>query len=201
MPNTVKIPAETWLETAKQALIDEGFTGVKIDRLAKSLGVTRGGFYHHFKNHKDLLNRLVKHWATTNRFLPDLTILDTPLDAVAAFDALADHLIAEKKFSPAFEMAVREWARIDSHVNRTVDKVDAERISKMTTLFLALGCDEQEATIRANSLYFNQMGYYSLGYHLRQSKAERVKNTPIYMRIICGRRYLEAVEQQARKWT
>ena len=48
MPNVVKTPAETWVDCARTALIADGLEGVKVDRLAKSLGVTRGGFYHHF---------------------------------------------------------------------------------------------------------------------------------------------------------
>jgi len=200
MPNTVKIPAETWLETAKKALVEEGLGGVKVDRLAKNLGVTRGGFYHHFENHRDLLDRLIKYWAMSNNFLPELNDIATPLDAHAAFEALIDHLIAEEAFSPAFELAVREWARIDARIKRVVDKVDNERINSVSALFQALGCDDEEASIRARVLYFHQIGFYSLGYHQQQTKAERMKNGPIYMRILCGQRYSQVAEQQARKW-
>src|SRR3546814_4494765 len=49
----IKVTREGWLNCARVALIEDGIEGVKVDRLAKRVKVTRGGFYHHFKNHKD----------------------------------------------------------------------------------------------------------------------------------------------------
>jgi len=194
MPNIVKVSREMWLETAKQALIKDGLHGVKIDRLAKTLGVTRGGFYHHFNNHKDLLERLLDHWSITNNFTPTEGNVTNPAEALHALKTMMMNLVREKDFSPAFEMAVREWARINPHTNLVVDKVDQERIEKMTDLFLALGCNSEEAPIRARVLYFHQIGYYSLGYHRRYSKEERLLDAPIYLKILCGQRYIEAAE-------
>ena len=189
VPNTVKIPAEVWIETAKEALVDDGLEGVKIDRLAKKLGVTRGGFYHHFEGRSDLLDRLIDHWAGSNDFIPRVTGIDTPHQAVDALHQMADTLIAEQRFLPAFDLAVREWARIDPRIEKTVRKVDKARIARLTRIFSALGYAAEEAVIRARVFYFHQIGFYRLGHHRRQSKAERRRNTPIYLKIVCGPRY------------
>ncbi|MBN8955202.1 MAG: helix-turn-helix transcriptional regulator [Rhizobiales bacterium] len=69
---TPKIIAETWIDTARRSLIEEGIAAVKVDRLAKRLGVTRGGFYHNFKDRGDLLTQLLHHWETTCHFLPEV---------------------------------------------------------------------------------------------------------------------------------
>src|SRR3546814_10858022 len=50
----IKVTREGWLNCARVALIEDGIEGVKVDRLAKRVKVTRGGFYHHFKNHNKL---------------------------------------------------------------------------------------------------------------------------------------------------
>lgn len=71
MANLVpKVPAETWLATARDVLVEEGIAAVKVDRLAGRLGVTRGGFYHHFRDRADLLERLLAHWEAEARFVP-----------------------------------------------------------------------------------------------------------------------------------
>jgi len=198
MPNIVKVPAEMWIKTARKALIAEGLGGVKVDRLAKMLGVSRGGFYHNFKSHDELMDRLLEDWATSNEFVPMQTSYDSPAEAFAAFEEMIDRMILEKDFSSAFEMAVREWGRIDAKVKRIVDRVDNERIERLTALFSALGCDEAEAPIRARILYYHQIGFYALGHQKHQSKADRLRTAPIYLSILCGPHYHDAEKLSAK---
>lgn len=200
MVNTTKIPPEVWLETAKQALIKRGVSGVKVDKLAKTLGVTRGGFYHHFKSQKDLIERLVKYWAKTNDMFPDMNELASPSEALRTLNVITERLILEKEFSPAFDLAIREWARVDPDLKKSIDLVDKSRIQRLTSLFTALGCDCEEAPIRARVFYFHQIGYYAMGYHMIQAREERLTTRPIYLRILCGKRYIEAAEAESRKW-
>ena len=191
MPRPTQIPAEAWVAAARKSLVEEGLNGVKVDRLAKALGVTRGGFYHHFEDHEDLLNRLIDDWALTNAFLPERHSPETPRAAKEQLLKMVDRHISENEFSPAFEIAVREWARIDSRVRKTVNRVDKKRIARFSDLFSVLGYDQEEALIRAQVWYFHQIGFYSLGYHKRQTKTERKKNAPIYMQIIFGDRFID----------
>src|SRR5882762_4322755 len=74
----IKIPYEGWLEAAKVVLIEEGIGMVKVDRLARRLKVTRGGFYYHFKSHHALLEDLLKRWRTQNQFVADDLDVSTP---------------------------------------------------------------------------------------------------------------------------
>ena len=141
-----------------------------------------------------MLEHLIKHWANSNDFLPPNAQAETSVEALNVMNGMISHLIAEKAFSPAFEMAVREWARIDGNVRKAVDKIDKSRVDRITHLFKALGYEQDEAVIRARVLYFHQMGFYNLGHHKRQSKSERLKNAPTYMRILCGQQFLEIAE-------
>jgi len=200
MVNITKIPPSTWLEEAQKALIRDGVSGVKIDRLAKSLGVTRGGFYHHFKNQQDLVDQLVRHWAQTNNMLPPLDNVTSPSKALQKIQELCERVIMEEDFSPALDLAIREWARIDNDIKTAVDKVDKERTGGLRYIFEQLGCDEEEAPIRARVFYFHQVGYYALGQHEGQTKAQRLTDLPIYLRILCGRRYIEAAQAENEKW-
>src|ERR1700704_5530085 len=62
---------EAWLDTARRALIEEGTAGGEVNKLAKRLGVSRGGFYWFFKSRKQLLDELLKLWADTSTLLFD----------------------------------------------------------------------------------------------------------------------------------
>jgi AcrR family transcriptional regulator len=201
MANLVpKVPAEKWLSVARQALIDEGIDAVKVDRLAQTLGVTRGGFYHHFADRDDLLSRLLTLWHDTVLFVPRGVAPRSPAEALQAIEELVDHLIGEEQYDPDFDLAVREWGRSDSTVAAAVAGVDAERIAALYKVFLALGCDKQESDIRARVFYFHQIGYYAIG--LSEAASGRRERARIYVQILCGEANIErarAATSSARK--
>ena len=66
---------QDWLGEGRFVLGQDGVTGLTIDGLAKKLGLTKGSFYHHFKNGQDYQQELVAFWAqqyvTTSTDLPD----------------------------------------------------------------------------------------------------------------------------------
>lgn len=195
MANLVpKTPPAAWIATARKALLEEGIQGVKVDRLAQRLGVTRGGFYKHFADRDALLDRLLQEWESGNVFAPDLPALKTRADAQAALERLADRLIEEDGFDPRFDMAVRDWARNDKRAAWAVERVDARRLELLRRLFLAFGCDAEEASIRARVFYYHQIGYYAMG--VQESPAERKRLRPLYTRILVGAEHLDPVPRR-----
>jgi AcrR family transcriptional regulator len=195
MANLVpKIPAETWLATARSVLAEEGIAAVKVDSLAQRLGVTRGGFYHHFRDRADLLERLLEHWEEVALFLPPGRAPRDPAEALAVIDAQVRHLIEERDYDPRFDMAVRAWGQADATVAAAVERMDRRRIAALTRIFVALGCERLEAAIRARVLYFHQIGYYAIG--VRATAAARLRAADRYVRILCGEDHLE----RARAW-
>jgi AcrR family transcriptional regulator len=185
MANTTpKTPPSAWVRAAREALVEEGIQGVKIDRLAQRLGVTKGGFYKHFSDRAELLARLLELWVRENLFLPPDLKPATSSAARDALVALTDRLIDEQDFDPRFDMAVRDWARVDAAAERTVARIDRQRLAHLARLFSALGCDPDEAEVRARVLYYHQVGYYALG--VKESRAARKALLPLYMRILVG---------------
>ncbi|MBW1609519.1 MAG: TetR/AcrR family transcriptional regulator, partial [Deltaproteobacteria bacterium] len=57
-----RVSKEQWLTKALDTLESSGVESVKIERLAKGLGISRSGFYWHFKNRQDLLEHLLDFW-------------------------------------------------------------------------------------------------------------------------------------------
>jgi AcrR family transcriptional regulator len=195
---TAKVTAETWVDTARRALVEEGLGGVKVDRLASRLGVTRGGFYHNFRDREELLARLIAFWEETCQFVPpEMSPGTTPAEAVAWLDEMVRRLIEEDGYDHHFDMAVREWARSDQRAAWAVERMDRSRMAALKRFFEALGYEDEEAQIRARVFYYHQIGYYAIG--VRQSTAERRRKAKLYIDIICGAERLAAARQASRR--
>ena len=190
MANLVpKVPAEQWVAAARRTLIDEGIDAVKVDRLAKRLGVSRGGFYHHFADRSELLERLLENWALTVEFVPAQLAPETAAQALAAIDAIVAQLVAEERYDPSFDMAMRAWAHADPAIDQAVQQSDRARLASIQRIFLALGCDTEESLVRARVFYFHQIGYYVTG--LKETRSQRASHIQTYLRILCGEHHLE----------
>ena len=187
---TPKNTQQEWIETAKRCLIDEGIGGVKVDRLANRLGVTRGGFYHYFKDRDDLLGQLLEYWEASCRFLPEDAPPAKPGDAVEWLDRMIARLIEADGYDHHFDLSVREWARSDKRAEWAVERADRERMATLQKFFEALGYDEETANIRARVFYYHQIGYYAIG--VRQRAAERRRAAHLYLDILCGEDALAA---------
>ncbi|MBV7482219.1 TetR/AcrR family transcriptional regulator [Bordetella sp. BOR01] len=191
MANLVpKTPPATWVETAQKALIEEGIHGVKVDRLAQRLGVTRGGFYKHFLDRSELLDQLLVKWENENLFVLEWPMPKSAVEAARMLERLSDRLITEDGFDPRFDLAVRDWARHDKRAAWAVERVDSKRLDLLERLFVAIGFTRDEATVRAKVYYYHQIGYYSMG--VKQSVSERKKLMPEYMRIFLGSEHMQA---------
>jgi AcrR family transcriptional regulator len=197
---TPKNTVQDWIEAATRMLVDEGIAGLKVDRLANRLGVTRGGFYHNFKDRDELFDQIIRHWERTCRFLPDEAPPSRPGEAVEWLDLAIGRLIDSDGYDYHFDLAVREWARADKRAGWAVERADRERLETLQKFFEAIGYDDEHAAIRARVFYYHQIGYYAIG--VRQSSSERRKNAQLYIEIICGEGALSAARvtgQKARK--
>jgi AcrR family transcriptional regulator len=175
---------EIWIANARKQLVEEGIGDVKVDRLAQKMKVTRGSFYWHFVNREDLLDALLNDWETRNYFEiaqvkarwartePDLS------EVVSIW-------IGEDPAFPAFDMAIRAWARKSEPVAASVKRIDDQWISLLQDLFVKGGYDETESFVRARISYFHQIGYYALG--LQEDIGDRVKLAPYYYRALTGK--------------
>lgn len=168
MPPSPSLPAEAvrlptrgrsalgpqdWIDAALQHLVDHNIDAVRVDVLARKMGVTRGSFYWHFTDRDDLLKRLLQHWrnTTTEAVIARFKGRD-PVTVVRELLALPAHGRTAAQAS-SVEQAVREWARRDAHARAMLDEVDNRRLSYFAECFSALGHPEVEARHRAFILY------------------------------------------------
>ena len=57
-----RVSKDEWLAAALAALQAGGVESVHVERLAKTLSISKSGFYWHFENRADLLDQLLVFW-------------------------------------------------------------------------------------------------------------------------------------------
>lgn len=182
---TSRLNADDWLVAARDALIAEGKDSVKIERLAKKLNVTRGGFYWHFRDRDDLLDALLQSWERETNVLFEQALQGEHADGISELLALIRSWVEEDVYNPSYDSAVRDWARVSRRAARAVKRVDRKRIEIIKRIFVDMDFSDDEAFIRARVTYFHQVGYYTLG--LGETKSERRRLVPLYVKALTGK--------------
>ncbi len=184
-PETRKtLSREAWIAAAIATLEKKGIANVKIDHLSKQLKVTRGSFYFHFKNLKDLFDSLLEEWRQRNCKPFEALINQEVIDGPAFFDAVTGVWIREDPFSPRLDLAIRDWARSSAVIARKVQAQDDFRMALLVRAFAVMGYDQDESLIRARITYFQQIGYYAT--HFKEPPADRKRFRSLYTKILIG---------------
>lgn len=175
-------PAD-WIARATELLVSEGIEAVRVDVLARRIGVTRGSFYWHFKDREDLLRHLLDAWrsAATGHSDGRRPVLSDAMRTMV----LAPCWAAHARRAAGVELAIRGWARRDRKVRRAVAEVDQSRISCMAQILTVLGFSTAEAQDRAFALYAYQVAESVLDSH--GSAAQKAARRALVERLILTR--------------
>ena len=146
---------ERWSEAATEVLVHQGIDHVRVDVLAKALGVTRGSFYWHFKDREDLLRQVLEAWRQRATLQLTQRLESASPDPVAQLRDVISLPFRGRSAQRAarIELAIRAWARRDAMARAAVDEADARRIGYIAQVFSALGFGIAEARSRAFLLY------------------------------------------------
>ena len=139
------------MEGAIRFLSQHSVGSLRLDLLVKQMGVTKGSFYWHFASREALLDAVLESWKT--RMTRDIeawlnSAAGTPADQLR----LLLHVgISSRPDVPGgpLELSLRDWARRDPRVNKTVMSVDAERLRILKSLYLAAGLSDDRAEAQA----------------------------------------------------
>src|SRR5271163_4120667 len=123
-PKAPALQAADWITTAVVRLSDQGIEAVRIELLARDLGVSKGSFYWHFRDREDLLNAVLDDWEREEiAWLEEASSFErSPAARWAKF--------VERGAEPQrgrFESALRGWARRDDRVSSRVSSIEKER--------------------------------------------------------------------------
>lgn len=144
----IRTPRESWIEEGLRALAAGGPDAVRVEALAKRLGVTKGGFYGYFDDRHALLAAMLDAWERES--------VDEVIDLVEREGGDSKTKIARAgvlTFSSdrllPIDLAIRDWARRDAAVAERLRRVDNRRMSLLREMIGTFCPDPDEVEARS----------------------------------------------------
>jgi AcrR family transcriptional regulator len=168
----LRTPRGAWIDAAMRALAAAGPDAVRVEALAKDLGVSKGGFYWHFEDRQALLEETLDVWEKTGTEDVIASVDSGPGDPRAKLRRLFELAPSAKQLF-AVELALRDWSRRDRGVAERLRRVDNRRMSYLRLLFSQFCADENDTEARAMLAYSLFIGsYFVAGEHGGRTRAE-----------------------------
>lgn len=180
--NLSNLTRQNWIDQGMRVLANGGVESVRVEPLAKLMGVTKGSFYWHFKNREDLLDAILQEWiaSQTNSIIEQVDKRDG--DATTKLRYLFELAIEDDGL---VENAIRAWSANDVKIADALNRVDQRRLDYTKDLFLAVGFEPLEAMVRARMIYYSLVGESTLG--IRRDQSERLAEVRLQHKILTHR--------------
>lgn len=159
-----RLTRDNWITGAFELLATGGIGDVRVEPLARRLGVTKGSFYHHFADRQALLDALLAAWVKidTDRIIELVGADADPVgDPIASLRQLAELTVGTRTDFDGVETAIREWGASDAGAAAQCNEVDGRRLAYVQDLLVAAGVDDATAAGRAQVLYRVIIGEYT----------------------------------------
>ena len=146
---------QDWLRAAVQVFGRDGLEGVRVDPLARGLGVTKGSFYWHFRDRADLLEALIDLWEEeTTWLITQASEASGPYDRLLRFF----QLISPARNYPS-DREMFAWGRRSAQVRARANAVELKRVGFIEEQLLATGVSAPTAARRAEIAYLATLGW------------------------------------------
>ncbi|MDH3997648.1 MAG: TetR/AcrR family transcriptional regulator [Desulfuromonadales bacterium] len=142
---------DDWVQAGLKILRVQGINAVKVEALARKLGVSKGGFYGYFLNRDALLQAMLNHWETV--------LTDEIIGAVSAIEgSLAEKLgqlltLVNTHVDEDLELALIAWSIHDKNAEQVINRIVRRRVDFMKSLFLEEGFSEEQSELRARLMH------------------------------------------------
>lgn len=149
-----------WIQAALDALARGGVAAVRVDVLARELGITRGSFYWHFADRDALLAAALEEWerTVTTETIERLERVSSPVERYREIMSLA---FFGRRTRDGVEPALA--AHADHPIIAPVlRRATAARLRFLTELYVDLGLPEPDARRRALITYAAFVGWLEL---------------------------------------
>ena len=134
MAAELRTPRATWIDEGMRALAEGGPEAVKVELLAKRLGVTKGGFYGQFADRDELLAAVLDTWERESTDEVVDRVEREGGDMAAKVRRAGSLTFSGDRLLPV-DLAVRDWARRDASVAERLRRVDNRRMDYLRELF------------------------------------------------------------------
>jgi AcrR family transcriptional regulator len=170
MAAPTRTPRSKWIEQGLRALAAGGADAVRIEPLAQSLGVTRGGFYWHFTDRSALLDEMLDTWERVTTEEVNERLEREGGDASAKLRRL---LALTSSSVLMTDLAVRDWSRRDPAVAERLRRIDNRRMDHLRSLFRGFCTDADDIEARCMLFFSLLIGNHSIAAdHQARSRAD-----------------------------
>lgn len=168
-----RLTPDAWTDAAMRRLGDGGVDAIKVELLAKDLGVSKGSFYWHFADRPALLQSVLERWQQTATEQIIAALESEAAPPRRRLRKLMDQVFHTPGEVDRFEAGVRAWAGTDPDVSAVVRDVDRRRVEYVEGLLLAAGIPGPEAKRRADLLYRTLVGEFVMRAHGAKGLSKR----------------------------
>ena len=159
-----------WLDAGLDALTRSPATGIRVEKLARTLGIARAGFYWHFKNRDDYIRQLLEHWLhkvteeiTEN---PEMLAIEPKTRLIRTAEIIHDNDLTRA------DPSVQLLAAQDKATAKVVRKANKLRLRYISNTLEELGFKGDDLTMRA-MLYVAYHSWESTVFHEISRKRRR----------------------------
>lgn len=142
-----------WLEAGIAILEELGAEALTIETLTSRLGITKGSFYHHFRNYQDFKESLLAFYEE-ERTLDIIRLAEREALPQAKLERVMQ---ATLQPSP-LEVAMRAWALQDERVRAHQQRIDQRRLTYLEDLISARVGERSRAARMARLFYSIYVG-------------------------------------------
>ena len=166
-----RTPRNGWIDEGLRALAAGGPDAVRVEALARTLGVSKGGFYGHFSDRSALLAEMLDSWERMSTREVIERVEREGGDARVKLRK-AGALTFSRTLLP-IDLAVRDWARRDPAVAKRLRRVDNRRMEYLRVLFGTFCSDEDDIEARSMLAFSLLIGnHFMAADHGTRSRAE-----------------------------
>ncbi|MCD0444735.1 TetR/AcrR family transcriptional regulator [Glycomyces sp. A-F 0318] len=138
---------DDWITAGLEALAETGLPGVRIDRIAARLGVSKGSFHHHFNGADAYRRAMLERYGDRAVEAMRRTVADAPGEGLERIEALVGAF--DGLYDARIETALRAWARHDDDAQRVVAGIDRARLEALQEVWTRLLPGAETARIAA----------------------------------------------------
>lgn len=147
---------QDWIDAGIQLLRIEGEHALTIERLCKTLEITKGSFYHHFGDLQKYQTALLEWWESELTSKP-IEIGNQEKNPQKRAQKLSSTV---RKLDHRLDLSIRAWGLHDSNVKAFVHRVDQRRIEALIAIHQAAG--HERTSVLAHLEYVTFVGAQQL---------------------------------------
>ncbi|WBB61791.1 TetR/AcrR family transcriptional regulator [Streptomyces sp. WMMC500] len=145
---TARTPRDRWIEEGLRTLAAGGPDAVRVEALAKNLGVTKGGFYGYFADRNALLEAMLDTWERESTDEVIGRVEREGGDPKTKIHRAGRLTFSDDRLRP-IDLAVRDWARRDEAVAARLRRVDNVRMDLLRDMIGTFCSDPDEVEARS----------------------------------------------------